>query len=158
MDLSTHEKMARFSRQMMLDFLKKNFEKMLANSTDTAIVATSKKRFQNILSHIYEGEYLYFLNPIIGSNDKPDMSKIETGDVEEIIKALEEPRQKLYKALEPFNEKLNDPIPGTDNITPVSVYFWLIEHDAWHHGQMEMLIETIEKGSLQPEIVFEDEQ
>lgn len=158
MDLSSHEKMARFSRQMMLDFIKKNYAKTIAVNTDTDLVTTAKKRFQSILSHIYEGEYLYFLNPIIGSNDKPDMGNIDTCDVEKIIYALEETRGKLYKALEPFKDKLNETIPGTDNITPVSIYFWLIDHDAWHHGQMEMLVEIIDKGSLQSEIVFEDEQ
>lgn len=158
MDLSSHEKMARFSRQMMLDFLKKNYAKTIAANTDNDLITTAKKRFQNILSHIYEGEYLYFLNPIIGRNEKPDMDKIDTNDVDRIINTLEETRGELYKALEPFKDKLNEPIPGTDSITPVSVYFWLIEHDAWHHGQMEMLVETINKGTLQPEIIFEDEQ
>lgn len=158
MDLSSHEKMARFSRQMMLDFLMKNYQKTIACNTDNDVVATAKKRFHSILSHIFEGEYLYFLNPIIGSKDKPDITKMNSVDVEAIIEALEEPRQKLYKALEPFKDRINDPIPGTDNITPVSVYFWLVEHDAWHHGQMEMLVEIIDKGSLQSEIVFEDEQ
>jgi uncharacterized damage-inducible protein DinB len=156
MDVSSMEKMAMASRQMMVDFLKKYFAKTIAKETDSELVKNAKSRFHSILVHVYEGEYLYFYNPLTGSNEKPDISKLSTGDVEKVIGALSDPREKLYKFLATKADKPNEPIPGSD-MTPNLVYFWLVEHDAWHHGQMELLVETIEKESLQPEIVFEDE-
>ncbi|MBP7733635.1 MAG: hypothetical protein KA140_07765 [Caldisericia bacterium] len=157
MDIGSYEKMARFSRQMMVDFLKKNFDKTIQQSSDNELVSNAKRRFKSILEHIYEGEWLYFLNPIIKSDAKPDMSKIQTNVVDKTVLALDEPREELYKVLSSYKDRLDETIPGTE-ITPSRVYFWLVEHDAWHHGQMELLVETIEKESLQPKIVFEDEQ
>jgi NACalpha-BTF3-like transcription factor len=157
MDVGSLEKMARFSRQMMVDFLKKNHFKTVISPLDTEIVSNAKKRFKSILEHIYEGEWLYFLNPITKSDTKPDVGKITTDDIIMIIEALDEPREQIYKALNQREGKLNEKIPDTD-ITPSNIYFWLIEHDAWHHGQMELLIETIDKRSIQPAIIFEDEQ
>lgn len=156
MDVSTMEKMARSSRQMMIEFLKKNYPKSIADDNDNELVKRAKSRFHSIIVHIFEGEYLYFLNPLSGSNDKPDIDILSTKDAIVLIDALAQPRDKLYKLLESRADQPNEPIAGTD-MSPNLVYFWLVEHDAWHHGQMELLVETIEKGSLQPAIVFEEE-
>lgn len=156
MDVSSLEKMARFSRSMMIDFLKKNFDKTLPNPTDNEIVGRAKSRFASIIKHIFEGEYLYFLNPLTKSDEKPDLSKLATKNADEIIAALTEPREKLLKVLEPYADKINQTIDGQE-MTPALAYFWLIDHDAYHYGQMELLVETIEKGNLQKDIVFEEE-
>lgn len=156
MDVSSVEKMARASRQMMVDFVKKHFEKTVAKDKDNELVRNAKYRFHSILIHIYEGEYLYFYNPLTGSNEKPDIAPFETQDTDAILAALANPREKLYRFLANFADKPNEPIHGKD-MTPNLVYFWLVEHDAWHHGQMELLIETIEKGSMQQSIVFKEE-
>lgn len=156
MDLDSPEKMARFSRQMMVDFLKKNFEKTISKPGDNETVTRAKSRFSNIVKHIYEGD-CYFLSPMAMTVEKPDFSKLESQKVEDIINTLSEPREMLYKTLEPLNSNMNKQMPGLD-MTPGLAYSGLIVHDAYHFGQMQILVETIENGSIQPEIIFEDEQ
>ena len=157
MDLDSPEKMARFSRQMMVDFLKKNFEKTISKPGDNEIVTRAKSRFSNIVKHIYEGD-CYFLSPMAMTVGKPDFSKLESQKVEDIINTLSEPREMLYKTLKSLNSNMNQQMPGLD-MTPGLAYSGLIVHDAYHFGQMQLLVETIKKKSLQSEIIFdEDEQ
>lgn len=155
--MDTPLKLAKNSRAMLNEFLMKHFEKTIPGNGDNEIVSWAKSRFASIIEHLFEGEYLYFLNPVVKSNEKPDLAKLKSHKAEDIVKALNEPRDRLVKALEPYSDKLNEQLPGLE-MSPGFVYFWMIEHDAWHHGQMELLIETIVKGSLQKTIVFDEEE
>lgn len=155
--MDTPKKLAINSRMMLNDFLSKHFDKTIPKKEDNDTVAWAKSRFASIIEHLFEGEYLYFLNPVTKSDEKPDFTKLKSSKAGDIAEALNEPRDRLIKALEPYEGKLNEKLPNVD-MTPGFVYFWMIEHDAWHHGQMELLVETIEKGSLQPKIVFDEEE
>lgn len=149
MDVSSIEKMAMASRQMMTDFLKTHFEKTIAKETDSELVRNAKSRFLSILKHIYEVEYLYFYNPLTGSNEKPDIPSLTQVDAEKMIATLAEPREKLYKLLSSNAKNPNELITGSE-MTPNLVYFRLARHDFWHLGQMQILVEMIEKESVHP--------